>query len=269
MSFSKISGALMVALLAVAPAMATTTIQNTGCASCGFQTWDTSNLNENGNPFWDHNSADGADKSIGHFLTGTGGFTGNPNSPNEAIPYYGLPIANNGGAAQNYWFHVNPINSFNGTLVIEVAGLANANIFGWYEKGDRNDRTVIFNGAASAGATAAFNPTADFGFFLQTSNGNLFFTESSLNGTSGGLNSDLAYQHFATFSSDQMTYWIGVEDSKLDVERSYIDGKKRYGDFNDMVIRFSESQVPEPSTWAMLGGGLVALGIARFRRRAS
>jgi hypothetical protein len=264
MSFSRISGALMVALLAVAPAMATTTIQNTGCASCGFQTWDTSNLNENGNPFWDNNSADGSDMSIGHFLTGTGGFTGHPSSPEQAIPYYGLSIANNGGAAQNYWFHVDPLTGFNGTLLIEVAGLSGSNIFGWYAQGDRNDRTVIFNGADGAGTSAPFSPTADFGFFLQTGDGNLFFTESNLNGTLSGLDSSLAFQHFAAFSGDQTTYWVGVEDRKLTIEKSYVDGEKRYGDFNDMVIRFSE--VPEPSTWAMLGAGLIALGVARVRR---
>jgi len=256
--------AILVFAVGVPTAEATVTTMST-CGSCGFQTWSAADLNNNGVPFFDGPSADGGNRNIGHYLTGTGGsFTPAEltDSPMQAVNYYGTPIASTGGAADNYWFHVEPIAGFNGKLVLEIAGLADLNRFGWYKKGDSSasSRTVLLNGAAGPGATVSFTPTADFGFFLESGEGNLFFTESS-------LNSVQSWQHFALFSNDSQKFWMAVEDKQLLGERSAVNGGYRYGDFNDLVVRFEE--VPEPATFGTAALTLLALGLMRRRMRKS
>jgi len=271
MNRTAIYALLVIVLLAVSPSYATTTVVS-DCGSCGFQTWSTANLNENGLPYWDAPSADGLDKSIGHYLTGTGGFAGAPGVPG-AINYYGLSIASGGAPANNFYFNTTA-SAFFSTIAIEVAGLANSNKFGWYEAGNPTNRTQIFAGVDGAGTTKTFTPTTNFGFYIETGDGFFFYTQSSFNnnpscdtqGYSGCVTLDeTQHQHFALFRQTAGTYWIGVEDRSLSSESVTYNGIKRVGDYQDLVLRFSE--VPEPSTYALFGVGLLALGAIRRRNK--
>jgi hypothetical protein len=239
-----------------------------------LQAWDAGSLSQNGIPFWDNPSGDGSQMGIGYFMTGTGGFAGHADSPGQPIAYFGLSVVGLGGAPHDYWFHASTTNGFDGALLVEFAGFSGVNAFGWYQQGNRNARTVLFSGADGAGAAVPFNPTPDFGFFLQSGEGNLYFTESSLNGTPAGVDANLAGQHFAAFGDGQSVYWIGVEDHRWPSETSVVEmdelNENRTGDFNDMVIRFSEAtETPEPTTYALLSAGLLAIAWANFRRRTN
>ena len=52
--------------------------------SHGGGSWQSTwTVNEDGNPFWDHTSADGSQKNIGYYVSGTGAFT------TQYLPYSG------------------------------------------------------------------------------------------------------------------------------------------------------------------------------------
>ena len=257
--------ALVAALSLMTPAFATTTVVS-DCGLCGFQTWTNGSVNQDGNPFWDQPSADGTAMNIGNFLGKTGGFASNSSSPAINPNYYGRSIADGGAAATNFYFNTNA--GFSGQLIIEVAGLASSNIFGWYVRnmdGSAGAKTMIFSGPDAAGTVKAFTPSANFGFYISTGDGFTFYTESKNNDNgapsyAGGMDIDeTLHQHFAFFNVNSTTNWLGVEDRTLKSENSM-------GDYNDMVIKFVEQPVPEPGTYALMGAGLFALGILRRRK---
>jgi hypothetical protein len=268
MNATRLFAALLVVLAGGFPAAAGTIVATT-CGSCGFQTWSAADLNENGSPYFDNKSGDGLRENIGYWLTDTGGIDAGDDalSPAQAINYFGTA---SGDPALDYYFTASPAGaSYDGQIKVEIAGFAGSNRFGWYVPGDPDSRTQIFGGSANQGDTFSFTLPAgqsDFGFYLRSGDNKYFYTESSLNAAG------YQFQHFALFSNGGDSFWLGIEDAKLVEETLFKNGKKRIGDFNDMVVSFSEvprdGEIPEPSTWAMLGSGLIALSLVRFRRRA-
>jgi len=270
--------ALLATLMAAVPTFATTTVFDNCGGSCGWQTggWV---ANNNGFPYWDNPSADGANRNVGHYISGTGFFSGTPGVPGDDIPWYGQNSG--GGAAQDMYFSTNA-PGYTATLRIEIAGLASSNIFGWYARnanGTLGALTPIFAGNASAGAVSVFTPSALFGFYITTGDGFTYYTESSRNpnptcAQQGNYANCVAanqtqLQHFALFRGNPSatTLWIGAEDRTLSTESATYSGKVRYGDYNDMIIKMSESPIPEPSTYVLFGAGLVGLGLFGHRRR--
>lgn len=163
----------------------------------------------NGTPFWDNGSGDGTNLNVGHFLTGTGGFAGHPNSPDIAVSdlmYYSL-----GGASVPSFLMFSP-GDIGATIFIEVAGNANSNSLYWFDAATPGTLNAVFNGPQGSGAVASFNPGGDFGLALL--------------GPGGTFRTSLEGGQFAVFS-----------------------------------------QVPEPSTYALMGLGLGLVGLARLRRR--
>jgi hypothetical protein len=129
-----------------------------GSAGAGFQTWTTANLNENGTPFWDNTSADGPQKNIGYCMAGGGGCTISPLP--GTLPYWGT--ASGGADTDVYFGNSGPLGG-GATMLIEIAGLASTNQFGWvgYDPLTNSLTTglnVIFTGSDSAGASATFTP---------------------------------------------------------------------------------------------------------------
>ncbi|MGA8752799.1 hypothetical protein, partial [Candidatus Deferrimicrobium sp.] len=88
--------------LLVASPVSAALVEITGTAGAGFQSWTSANVNSNGNPYWDGNSSDGANKNIGNWLTGTGAFTSDPDSPalNPPPKYWGY---SSGAADLNFY----------------------------------------------------------------------------------------------------------------------------------------------------------------------
>jgi hypothetical protein len=234
--------------LFLAPAAFADIVSGTG----GFQSWGAGNLNQNGTPYWDAVSTDGALKNIGYCISGTGA-CGMSDAPGF-IPYYGTA---EGAAVSSFTFLKNSSGS-QAAMQIEIAGNAGTNIFGWYEVGS-NIKHELFTGPQGAGAVSMFTPTANYGFYLQTGSATFY--------TNSGLGADSGNQHFALFQQSgavgSEAYWMGVEDLP------FLSSDK---DYNDMVIKLNSVAVPEPSSILGLGLGigtvLFLLGTSLRRKRA-
>jgi hypothetical protein len=121
--------------------------------------------NQDGIPYWDNSSWDGTGGwNIGYFMTGTGKFTGNPNSP--AIPlsqlrYWGI------GTNYDPSFLLFSTGGIQSTILVEVAAYSSINALYWFPASNPSLLHLIFPGWSGAGATAMFNPGgADFGLLL-------------------------------------------------------------------------------------------------------
>ncbi len=169
-------------------------------------------------------------------------------------------------------------------LVVEFAGLAANNIFGIWSDPDMDTSTPptnvdIFLGAATPGPITGWaalywytselwiggwDPTYvniggpyvginphSFGFYLRRDGGPIFYTVDQMN---NGAAQVLAFNKPGTD-----TWAIAFEDLPL-------AGSDR--DYNDMVVKIESVQpVPEPSTIALIGSGLLGAGLYSWRRR--
>lgn len=221
-----------------------------GSGGAGWQGWVVGDINQNGTPFWDGNSSDsGGLFTIGNCLTNTGDCAGRLPSPPGNIPYWGIGT----NFDPNYYFHGggDPMVS----LLLEIAGNASGNSFGWYEVGNPSNRGTIFTGPNAAPMTVLVNiPVLDYGFWLKDPSNRVFYTQSSLNPSGDG-----DFQHFATFKQGTQpgpTYWIGIEDLR---------GFESDKDYQDMVV--SVTPIPEPGTIGLFGAGLLLSGYWIRRRR--
>ena len=224
--------------------------------------------------FWDNPSMDGAgNRTIGNYLTGT--MTGGTPSgalPSPMITPSWLTTTPAEGAVSSSGMDLvvtfNTVGPVVATMRMEVAGYANRNELGWYDPsvavGAESMTRIIFSGPHSAGASVTFTPTANFGIYLRTPEGKVFFSEAARNRNVAAA--DLAVQHFALFSSsplatDQLLY-IGAEDLAL-----ANTGIENNGDYNDMVFTLA-STIPAPGAAALYLMGVMAMGRRDRREKA-
>jgi hypothetical protein len=210
-----------------------------------------------------------------------GGCTSSVNVNTDQVEPHGLwSIGGTGGAFSQ--------------IIIEIAGFAASNSFGIY---DPTTMTTfqIYNGAASAQArrvisilddgqieynlmpTSVYFTSNLFGFYLNTPVGT-WYSEDSRNAD--------GYQHMVGFAGqgDRIRPCLATTCSSSStaagtwLENEYIFGWEDlpvwssdldYNDFVILVESVSPVRVPEPTTMALLGIGLLGAGFAARTRRSS
>ena len=219
----------------------------------GFQSWGVGDLNQNGTPYWDALSWDGARRTSGtacpvqvpaacRALPAISRTTGLRGAPRLVL----LPSSRIVPAARQQCKSKSPATR----VPTSSVGTKSAPI----------SSTELFTGPQGAGAVSTFTPTANYGFYLQTGSGHVLYQL-------GGLGADSGKQHFALFQQSAVVgsevYWMGIEDLP------FLSSDK---DYNDMVIKLNSVAVPEPSSILGLGLGLgtvlFLLGTSLRRKRA-
>lgn len=127
---------------------------------------------QNGTPYWDGNSADSSiAMNFGNYGLGTGGFAGNPTSPNWSLAQAQHWGTASGGAA-GFAFTPNGGN-VSATMTIEISANSNINYLGFVLESAPNTQYTLFSGPAGAGSTVNF--IANEKFSLVFSNGQTMF----------------------------------------------------------------------------------------------
>jgi len=126
--------------------------------------------NQDGTPFWDNTSADGSGGwNVGYFVTGTGNFTGNPNSP--ALPvsqlqYWGV------GTNPDPNFRFFSTGGVTTEILTEVSAYSGSNALYWFPASSPSSLNLIFSGSAGVGTLVSFNTGGvDFGLRLLSPDG--------------------------------------------------------------------------------------------------
>lgn len=151
-------------------------------------------VNENGSPFWDNRSLDGAVSNVGYCLLRNGLCTINPDPGFTNLQYF----SNGGGAVNSVSF------SYGGggesvNLLLENTLQANINVLGYYLLSNPTNLIQLFPGIAGAPANVTFTPTGDFGLYFTTTVGTTSVTYNSQ--ANLNLIESPTQQHFAFFSS--------------------------------------------------------------------
>ncbi len=215
----------------------------------GWQPWEAPDSDTT--PYWDNASWDGPEYNVGNYIDATGGFSSEASAPDLNLSYWGLP----GGAPDPNFFFTNPAGqSITITLFLEVAASSDVNSFGWYNA-DTGEMFELFSGPMDGPVTMSFTPSANWGLYLISADGEFeFFTQSSMNSADPGT------QHFSVFQESSGVFWIGVEDDIGDL-------LELIGDYNDWLGRLQINEIPEPSSVTLIGIGGALLAAAIYRRR--
>lgn len=199
----------------------------------------------------------------------------------------------NGQAHPSAYWSIGGSGASENAIVMELAGNANGNTFGIFDRSNPSNTLQLFTGPATDGWTATLyndgngtftasqvNPSHQqtnvasktfgagntFGYYLETPNGTFLFSAPSLNGGNPQMVA------FAGSGSTSLTFAghtgrFDPGESLLAWEDTPLSSSDR--DYNDFVVLVeSVHPVPEPAALGMFGLGVLLIGgFAALRRR--
>jgi len=230
-------------------------------------------------PFWDNPSRDtdtpdkGAPLNVGNYLSGSYRFKNKPGNDDigwhlDNLQWWGSTGTYETNADRDMYFTRGASEGeIAAQMLMQSAGGASKTSVGWYDVTDPTKLHEIWNGRKIDHDTVYFTPSENWGFYVKTSNGTIFYMDSSLN------TKDQDNCHFAIFQdadNDNILgneiYYVGIEDMP-----AYKNQPEGLGDFNDFVFTFwsiggnppPPPHTPEPASLMILGLGVAGLLIRR------
>jgi hypothetical protein len=125
--------------------------------------------NGDGSPPWDGTSVLSPQGNIGNYVYGTGGFAGNPYSPNwtpQTAQFWGSLC---GCGSAGFYFQQNSVGGSNQVkLTVENSPFANITAWTWFDLNNPSILHPFFLGSDSVGATASFTPSEKWGLAVNS-----------------------------------------------------------------------------------------------------
>jgi cytochrome c peroxidase len=252
----------LLAALTWSAAFAGPVLQSPGAA--GYYAWNLPNLNQDGRPFWDNPTTDPDSAGIGQFIQDNFGRDLSYWGAGAALPLPAFTISSDLTSRWRFTLLQGPANG----------------VFGIYDATNTATRRALFNSNSANGGSVTLRQdlalkAAVFGFYF-ASGGNFAFSGTQSNSTT--------VARMAAFRIDSNSWAIALERDFAAGENStfWSSGVRqtRQGDYDDLIIRADylstvampadpPSEIPEPSTYAMIALGLCGIGLIRRCRVAS
>jgi len=191
-----------------------------------------------------------------------------------------------GDGLDSYW-QIGGSGGAVSTVIIEIATMANTNTFGIYDRNNPGNSVQLFAGAATTGSQIVMSIHLDGSVYLNFTDTGVDFAGNNfgfyLDNATAGFGGPATYYSDTAMNTDGVDHMAAYQGTGEDVQIGTLAAgpwlsteyvlawEDWYGggdlDYSDFVVMIeSIDPIPEPSILALLGLGMLGLGVARRKR---